>query len=287
MSVSGVQTKHSLRLEGTTLTLVERGGEYLLKPVPGGPFERLEDLPANEHLTMQIASQVFSIRVAGNALLFFPDGAAAYLTRRFDVLADGRKASQEDLAQVAGRSEERHGPNYKYDLSYEELAGILRRVVAAYPVEVERFFAQVLFNYLVHNGDAHLKNFSLYRLEEFGDYVLTPAYDLLNTKLHVGAETDTALPLFQGDFATESYAINGKYAQDDFAEFGARIGIRAARVRRIVGAFGRRARARIEPLVARSFLSEEAKGLYLALLDERVRRIEFSHAGERPPGPRG
>lgn len=42
----------------------------------------------------------------------------------------------------------------------------------------------VVFNYLFGNGDAHLKNFSL-QATSGGDYVLTPAYDLLHTSIHI------------------------------------------------------------------------------------------------------
>ena len=35
-------------------------------------------MPANEHLTMQIARQVYGIETAENALIFFNDGTPAY-----------------------------------------------------------------------------------------------------------------------------------------------------------------------------------------------------------------
>jgi serine/threonine-protein kinase HipA len=44
-------------------------------------------MPANEHLTMQIARQVYGIETAENALIFFKNGAQAYITRRFDVIS--------------------------------------------------------------------------------------------------------------------------------------------------------------------------------------------------------
>jgi serine/threonine-protein kinase HipA len=50
------------------------------------------------------------------------------------------------------------GKSYKYDASYEEIGDLIRKHVAANPVELERFFQLVVFNYLIGNGDAHLKN---------------------------------------------------------------------------------------------------------------------------------
>ncbi len=126
MSISGIQTKISLRLKGGQLEMVESGGEFILKPIPQGTFQRLEAVPINEHLTMQIARQVFKIDVAENALVQFADGEVAYLVRRFDIQPNGKRLLQEDFAQIASRSEETHGPNYKYDFSYEEIGDLIR-----------------------------------------------------------------------------------------------------------------------------------------------------------------
>src|SRR5262249_4398320 len=151
--------KISLALHEGRLEMVESGGQYILKPRPYGTFQRLDMAPINEHLTMQIARQVFKIEVAENALVAFEDGGGAYLVRRFDIQPDGQRSLQEDFAQIAARSEETHGKNYKYECSYEEIGQLIRRHVATYPVDLERYFTLVAFNYLVNNGDAHAKNF--------------------------------------------------------------------------------------------------------------------------------
>ncbi|MBE0673442.1 MAG: HipA domain-containing protein, partial [Bacteroidales bacterium] len=52
-------------------------------------------------------------------------------------------------------------------------------------------FRLLIFNYLFSNGDAHFKNFSVLETE-FGDFRLAPAYDLLNSRLHIN-DTDFAL----------------------------------------------------------------------------------------------
>src|SRR5690606_135682 len=75
LSISGVQLKYSLRLEHNELVLTDRDGQYILKPVP--PSVQLQDAgqaPENEHLTMQIAAQVYGIDTASNALIYFRDG---------------------------------------------------------------------------------------------------------------------------------------------------------------------------------------------------------------------
>jgi serine/threonine-protein kinase HipA len=235
MSISGVQSKHSLKLTGTALELTDKGGEYILKPIPSAEFENLGAMPANEHVTMQIARQIFGISTAECAVVFFGDDfSPAFLTKRFDVLPDGTHLQQEDFAQIAQVSEASHGKNYKYDFSYEKIAAFMKNHVSAYTVEVEKFFKLVLYNYLVNNGDAHLKNFSLYREPSLNGYLLTPAYDLLNTRLHLANESSMALDLFESDFETDSFKANGFYAYDDFFEFGTRIGISSTRVERFI-----------------------------------------------------
>jgi serine/threonine-protein kinase HipA len=280
LSISGIQTKMSLALRDGRLEMVESGGQYILKPIPHGEFQHLDAVPVNEHLTMQIARQVFRISVAENALVEFDDGETAYLVRRFDVQKDGSRSLQEDFAQVASRSEETHGKNYKYDSSYEEIGELIRKHVAAYRVEMERFFQLVVFNYLVHNGDAHLKNFSLIRNEQYGDYTLTPAYDLLNTRLHVPNEERTALALFKDDFETDGYKANGYYAYDDFRELAKRLGLLETRSRLIMQSVIDRKEA-VFSLIERSALSVECQRFYKSHIEDSVRAFSYSYAGFR------
>jgi serine/threonine-protein kinase HipA len=185
ISISGVQEKFSVLLEKNKLRLIKGGerGTYILKPIPGAG-RRPDQMPANEHLTMQIARQVYQIETAENALIFFQNGKPAYITKRFDVGTDGRKLAQDDFASLAGRTPQTHGEQYKYTGSYLELFALMKKFVPAYKVEAPKLLKVLLFNYLFSNGDAHLKNFSLLETP-LGDYRLSPAYDLLNTHVHV------------------------------------------------------------------------------------------------------
>ena len=60
----------------------------------------------------------------------------------------------------------------------------VKKFVPAWRVEIEKYFSLVVFNYLFSNGDVHLKNFSLLESSN-GDYLLSPVYNLVNTRLHV------------------------------------------------------------------------------------------------------
>lgn len=165
ISVSGVQIKYSLVADDGILRLTKEGeqGEFILKPVPNN-LRNKEFCPANEHLTMQIAAQVYGIPTAPNGLCFFQDGTPAYFVRRFDLSEKG-KLQKEDFASLAGLTRKNGGSDYKYDnLAYEEFAGIIDKYSSVPQVDKLRFFELVLFNFVYSNGDAHLKNFSL--LEE-------------------------------------------------------------------------------------------------------------------------
>lgn len=277
ISISGVQFKVSLVLHENQLEISGARGplEFILKPPPRSfDIKYSEAVPANEHLTMQLARQVFGLRTAANAYLPFADAlTGAYLTRRFDVTPTER-LRQEDFAQADGRSRATHGEDFKYDSSHEYIAGLIRRGVTAVRPALDEFFRLTLFNYLVSNGDAHLKNFSLYRLPN-GEYQLTPAYDLLCTRLHVQDGNNLALDLFADGYETPSFTANAFLAYDDFQEFGRRIGLPLSRVNKlltdIVGH-----EAQIQQLINRSFLPPELKVRYAELLAERQQRLRYS-----------
>ena len=185
ISISGVQEKFSVVLEKNKLRLVNEGekGTYILKPI-SGTGKKSDQMPANEHLTMQIANQVYGIETAENALIFFRNGAPAYITKRFDAKVDRTKLSQEDFASLAGRLPQTHGEHYKYLGNYSELFQIMKQHLPIYKIEAPKLLKIVLFNYLFSNGDAHFKNFSLLETS-MGDYKLSPAYDLLNSRIHI------------------------------------------------------------------------------------------------------
>jgi serine/threonine-protein kinase HipA len=184
ISISGAQFKQSLVVENNKLRLTEPSerGHFILKPIPfRPPFSKAEELPANEHLTMQIAKQAYGINTAECCLVFFKNGEPAYVT-------DGKKIAQEDFASISGSAKEKNGDSYRSYGSYEDIAKAMKKYVAAYAIEIEKYFERIVFNYLFSNGDAHLKNFSLQQTQS-GDYLLSPAYDLINTSMHISSDS--------------------------------------------------------------------------------------------------
>ncbi len=270
-SISGVQDKISLKLDRKKLIPTNEDGEYILKPIPGISVPLFQnDIPANEHLTMQIAKQLFNIQTAENALIRFSDGELAYITKRFD-RKDGSKLRQEDFCQLSGKTSETSGKNFKYDGSYQETGGIVKRFCVAYRIEIEKLFTLILFNYLIGNGDAHLKNFSLIESVS-GDFVLSPAYDLINTTVHFPNESRMALDLFI-DYETESFKENGFYKKTDFMRLAEFFKIKPERVMRMIDNFPIK-KEKIENMVKSSLLSKDAKSRYLEIVKDRLKAIK-------------
>jgi serine/threonine-protein kinase HipA len=273
LSISGVQLKYSLRLEKKILELCEKGGQYILKPIPSAKqLEELDDAPENEHLTMQIAEQLFKIKTAANGLMYFNDMQPAYITRRFDVKPDGTKYMQEDFAQLTNRAKETHGETFKYEGTYEEVGLLIKRFVAAAMPTLEKYFQLIVFNYVISNGDAHLKNFSLLRTDT-GEYELTPAYDLMSTVIHTSQEADTALPLYNDDMKSEFYSTYGCYGRANFMELAKRLDIVEKRAERIIDEFLSQ-KNKINTFVIKSFLSAGVKTKYLNNIADKLKRLE-------------
>ncbi len=185
MSISGVQEKFSVVLDKNKLRLTKEGerGTYILKPIPKAG-ENPDQMPANEHVTMQIARQVYDIETAENAMIFFSDGQPAYITLRFDTNEDGGKLAKEDFASLAGLTPQKDGEHYKYVGCYLDLFHLMKKYLPIYKVEAPKLFRLIVFNYLFSNGDAHYKNFSILETP-MGDFRFSPAYDLLNTHMHI------------------------------------------------------------------------------------------------------
>ncbi|RAJ08472.1 serine/threonine-protein kinase HipA [Chitinophaga skermanii] len=271
ISISGVQEKYFLRQVKNNLSLTENNSTHILKPIPLERLERLNDLPANEHVTMQIAKQVYQLKTAECGLIFFEDGSPAYITKRFDYKPNSvDKYALEDFASLLSKSPIHEGDSFKYNASYLQMAEIIQQYVAAAPVALVEFYQLIVFNYLFGNGDAHLKNFSLMETQQ-GDFMLSPAYDLLCTKLHID---DSALALYGGDYDEASYYQHGTYTGMSFVVFAEKIGISPKLASRIIEKFLEKLPKAIA-FINHSFLSEEAKTHYIYILQTRKKLLSI------------
>ena len=269
ISISGVQEKFSVLLEKNKLRLVNEGeqGTHILKPIPVAG-KKADQMPANEHLTMQIARQVYGIETAENALIFFKNEAPAYITKRFDVKEDASKWAQDDFASLAGRTPQTHGEHYKYLGNYLELFELMKTHLPAYKLEALKLFKLLVFNYIFSNGDAHFKNFSLLETP-MGDYRLSPAYDLLNSRIHID-DKDFSLD----DGLLPRNLAQGKVSQQFFilAEHAGLIEKQVHDIFKLLISGS----DKVEALVAASFLDERTKRNYWQAYQTRLKKLTKS-----------
>lgn len=266
MSISGVQEKFSVLLEKNKLRLTEEGesGTYILKPIPNDG-RKPDQMPANEHLTMQIARQVYDIETAENALIFFQNGDPAYITKRFDVGEDGNKLAQDNFASLDGRTPQTHGEHYKYLGNNLQIFQVMEKYIPAYKVEAPKLLKVIMFNYLFSNGDAHFKNFSILETP-LGDYRLAPAYDLLNTRIHIKDK----------DFALEDGLLPKNMAQGKIMHQFSVLATQARISPKIfadISAEMLSGSEKVEKLTHSSFLDETTKRNYIQSYQTRLKQL--------------
>lgn len=257
ITVTGVQPKLSLEIEKyknelSRLTIVGLYGHFILKT----PSTDYNELPENEDLTMHLANLV-KIETAQHCLIRLHSGELAYLTKRFDRKGKD-KIAVEDFCQLTENLTE-----HKYRGSIEKLAKTTQKFTTNKGLETLRLFELVLFCYLTGNADMHLKNFSLVE-NAFGEFELSPAYDLVNTALVIADDQEeTAL------------TINGKKSRlgkKDFDDIGTRIGIGPKVLQNIYTKFEKVLPNWIE-FIEQSFLSREMQKSYIDILQTRHKNL--------------
>ncbi len=266
LSISGVQEKFSVLLEKNKLRLINEGeqGQYVLKPIPN-VGTRTDQMPGNEHLSMQLARQVFGIETAENGLVFFKNGEPAYITKRFDVQEDGTKWAIEDFASLAGRTPQTYGTDFKYSGNYLQLFELLKMYVPAYPIEAIKLFKLLLFNYLISNGDAHFKNFSLIETA-LGDFKLSTAYDLLNSRIHI---EDRDFALDEGLLPLDR---SGGKVTEQFFQLAELAGISKSQYEKAFRSLTTN-QDKVQSLIELSYLDEKTKKNYLQGYQTRLKKL--------------
>jgi serine/threonine-protein kinase HipA len=103
--------------------------------------------------------------------------------------------------------------------------------------------------------------------------VLSPAYDLINTRIHV-SDTDFALSrkLFADNFKSPAWKQKGHAAAPDFMELAKRIGIPDSRRAVLLKPFLER-QPSVEAFIQRSFLDEASKTAYLLHYNTRRNQL--------------
>ncbi len=261
IAVTGVQPKISLEIvksstdtRSSRFTIVGLWGSYILKP----PTEMFPHLPANEDLTMHL-SKLCGIPTASHSLIRLKSGELAYITKRFD-RTKKEKLALEDMCQLTETLTED-----KYRGSMEKVGKHIVKYSSRPGLDLVVFFDLVLFSFLTGNADMHLKNFALLTTQG-NEVVLSPAYDLLCTKLAMPEDTEEM-----------ALTINGrkrKLKKDDFLTLAKTLGIPE---KAIQNSFERLAR-KLTDLSARidiSFLPDAMKQQYKEFIALNAVKLEL------------
>lgn len=257
-SVTGIQAKMSLDVnrggknEPAKFTIVGLWGKYIFKP----QSSKYPCLPELEDLTMKMA-EAAHIRTARHTLIRLADGELGYLTLRMDRGRKGEKISMLDMCQLTNRLTE-----HKYYGTYQQLAETVKKYSSAPMLDVQRFWEIVLFSWITGNSDMHCKNFSLIDRKN-GDYVLSPAYDLLAVLLADPADTEEM---------AMSFIVGGPksgFDRDTFMTAFVQSGIPTVVADKMI----ERMKGNLpvwKELISQSFLPEEMKADYCRLLNQRI-----------------
>ncbi len=258
-TVTGVQPKLSLHLAkagdaqaAKKFTIVGLWSGYILKP----PTANYPHLPEVEDLTMHLAG-VAKIKVVPHSLIRLSSGNLAYITKRIDRVKK-EKLHMEDMCQLTERLTED-----KYRGSYEQIAKAIQKYSATPGLDIVNFFEVLLFSFLTGNADMHLKNFSLIQQPGLG-MVLSAAYDLVATAL-VNPKDDEDLAL----------TLNGKKKKIKKEDFIAAFNTVKLDEKQRGNIFKKMEKSKLLWMkqIDNSFLNNEFKESYKAILEERFSRI--------------
>ena len=200
-SLAGVQMKFSMNATDGRYNLPAGGdlGDWIIKT----PSTTHKLVPLNEFTAMSLAQMagvdIPEIRLVDvNNLddlppINLPDERHAFAIKRFDRAGDRdreRRIHMEDFAQIFVKY-----PHDKYTAAnYERIGRVLYEFSGDALADVQQLARRLLVNILLANGDAHLKNWSLWYPDGFTPR-LSPAYDIVTTRVYFDNETQYALNL--------------------------------------------------------------------------------------------
>jgi serine/threonine-protein kinase HipA len=196
-SLAGVQMKFSMKEQDGRYNLSKDNvlGDWIIKT----PSTKHKDVPANEYTAMSLAALVgvevpeFKLveleKLDNLPQINLPNEKLAFAIKRFDRDGDTR-IHMEDFAQVLVKQ-----PNQKYNsANYEQIGKILYEYSGDGLADAQQFSRRLLVNILLANGDAHLKNWSVIYTDKITPR-LSPAYDIVTTKVYIDGERQCALNL--------------------------------------------------------------------------------------------
>lgn len=199
-SLAGVQMKFSMRERDGRYQIAETGalGDWIIKM----PSTTHKHIPLNEYTAMHLAElagvSIPDIRLVEMDKLDqlpeinLPNEQYAFAIRRFD-RHERTRIHMEDFAQILVKY-----PQEKYrSANYQQIGRVLYDYSEDGLGDVQQFARRLLVNILLANGDAHLKNWSVIYPDTITP-ILSPAYDIVTTRVYMGDEREFALNLGKG-----------------------------------------------------------------------------------------
>ncbi|WP_442768647.1 type II toxin-antitoxin system HipA family toxin [Acinetobacter bohemicus] len=144
-------------------------------------------LTVNEFVCMQAARQCG----LEPPKAYLSENLETYVVERFDSFNDGTKLGYEDFTTLMKKSND---PNAKYTGSYETLLKATY-IYTGSAAEVEKMYKYIVFNCLIGNGDAHLKNFALQYSADMKNIFVSPPFDITHTLIYQSIDNKMALKL--------------------------------------------------------------------------------------------
>jgi serine/threonine-protein kinase HipA len=168
-ALSGVQPKVLAVIENKATLKVD---DYIVKSW-GADYK---ELALNEYYCMEIVRRS-NIEVPE---FYISDDEKLFIMKRFDKV-DDKYIGFEDMCVLMGKQRDD-----KYEGSYEQIVKTIKIFVSPQHKKSSliQFFKMTYLNFLLKNGDAHLKNFGLI-YTGIDDIKLAPAYDVVSTTVYI------------------------------------------------------------------------------------------------------
>ncbi|MFV0448666.1 MAG: type II toxin-antitoxin system HipA family toxin [Vibrio sp.] len=122
---------------------------------------------------------------------YLSDSLETFVVERFDKHADGTKLGYEDFTTLLKKPND---PDAKYAGSYETLLNATYLYTHSQS-ETEKMYRYIVFNCLIGNGDAHLKNFALQYSPDMSHIYVSPPFDITHTIIYDSIDNKMALKL--------------------------------------------------------------------------------------------
>ena len=168
--LSGVQPKVLASIENKATLKFE---DYIVKSW-GDDYK---ELALNEYYCMNVVKQAN----IPTSKFYISDDDKLFIMKRFDKKDDGKYLGFEDMCVLLAKQRDD-----KYEGTYEQIAKVIKTYVSNKNKKnaLYNFYKMTIINFLLKNGDAHLKNFGLI-YDGIENIDLAYAYDVVNTTIYI------------------------------------------------------------------------------------------------------